>query len=548
LVSLIDERRQWFKSKVGLSVPETPREDAFCAYAINRPEPFVVLDATKDERFVDNPLVTGAPHIRFYAGAPLITREGTCPGTLCIIGTEPRAEFTDDERRMLQQLAALVTARMETLRTVGFIDELTKLPNRTRFVEEIDAWLADGSGAPHQVVASAVDVCGAAYFSEMIKALGYSYAESYLLAARDRLMGALPSETTLYRIGTSLFGFVRQSASDESLVPVFERIVDSFTQPLEHQGIPHGARPTVGSVRLTQEGSAANVYRSLLAVTDTVREQGRDWGFFEHRRDEEQKRAFRVLSALPGALTATGQLSLFYQPRVDLSNGACVGAEALLRWTHPEMGNIPPSEFIPLAERTALIGRVTRWVLTQALTQAARWQRRGHTFVVAINVSAVDLDQENFVDTLCELLKRYEVDPLRIELEFTESALTLDPQRLTEHLHRIRGLGLQIAIDDFGTGYSNLNYLKRIPATALKIDQSFIRNVLTDDKDRAIVPSMIRLGHDLGYCVVAEGIETREVYEQVTKWSCDEGQGYWIARPMPVEKFEAWLAERVPVA
>jgi EAL domain-containing protein (putative c-di-GMP-specific phosphodiesterase class I)/GGDEF domain-containing protein len=548
LVSLIDERRQWFKSKIGLSVQETPREDAFCAYAINQTEPFVVLNALDDDRFADNPLVTGAPHIRFYAGAPLVTREGVCPGTLCIIGTEPRTDFGEPQQRMLRQLANLVTARLETLRTVGYVDALTLLPNRTRFVEDIGLWLAQRSGEPHGMVAAAVDVCGSDYFSGMIKALGHAYADGYVVSARDRLVGTLPGGTNVYRIGQTLFGFFREAVDDDALTPLFERIVDAFERPLEHDGIPHGAEPTLGAMRLACDGDPADVHRSLLAVTDTVREQGRTWGCFEAGRDEEQKRAFRVLSALPAAMTTREQLSLHYQPRLNLSTGACVGVEALLRWTHPEMGNVPPSEFIPLAERTALIGRVTRWVLTQALAQAARWQRAGHTFSVAVNVSAVDLDQENFIDVLCELMQRFEADPHGIELEFTESALTLHPQRLTEHLHRLRDLGVQIALDDFGTGYSNLNYLKRIPATTLKIDQSFIRNLLTDDRDRAIVPSMIRLGHDLGHRVVAEGIETQEVLDQLADWSCDEGQGYWIARPMPVDKLDAWLANRTRVA
>lgn len=548
LVSLIDERRQWFKSKVGLNVDETPRDVAFCAYAILQPEPLVVLDARKDDRFYDNPLVTGAPHIRFYAGAPLVTREGVSLGSLCIIDTEPRTRFSTEDRAMLAQLADLVAERIDALRRIGYVDELTMLPNRTRFVEDIEQWLAHPAQSPEGWVAVAVDVCGQEYFSQMIQALGYGYAEGYLVLARDRLRSALAPEQTVYRLGTTLFGFLCQESSDDTLLPVFGTIATAFDRAIEHERIPHDVPSSTGAMRLTTGRNAADVYRSLIAVTDAVRQQRRRWAFYEHSRDEEQKRAFRVLSALPAALTTTGELNLHYQPRVDLSTGACVGVEALLRWCHPQMGVISPAEFVPLVERTALIGRMTRWVLARGLEQAAQWQRLGRTFSVAINVSAVDLDQEDFVDTLCALLKRSEVDPHRIELEFTESALTKNPERLTEHLHRIRGLGLQLAIDDFGTGYSNLTYLKRIPATTLKIDQSFIRSVMTDERDRAIVPSMIRLGHDLGYRVVAEGIETKEVYDAVAEWSCDEGQGYWIARPMPAEQFEAWLDQRGEVA
>jgi EAL domain-containing protein (putative c-di-GMP-specific phosphodiesterase class I)/GGDEF domain-containing protein len=545
LVSLVDDQRQWFKSRVGTEMSETPRQHAFCAHAIHHTEPMVVLDASLDARFIGNPLVTGSPFVRFYAGAPLVTREGMALGTLCIIDTEPRAAFSDEERQVLQRLAGLVLFRIETLRSIGYVDALTSLPNRTRFLEDIDLRLADPARNAQAMVSVAVDVCGTAYYSDMLKALGYDYAEAYLVCAKDRLRNALPASATLYRIGVMRFGFLYEAPSDDLLEPVFDAIAGAFGVSIDHQGIPHNTKVTIGARRLQRNADAADVVRSLSALTDNVRRQGGTWGHYQRSDDEAQQRTFRILAALPEALTTPGQLSLHYQPRVSLASGECVGVEALLRWRHPQMGNVWPSEFIPLAEKTALIGRVTRWVLNAALRQAARWQRAGHRFSVAINVSAVDLDQADFVDNLCRLLKRHRVDAALIELEFTESALTLHPQRLNEHLQRIRGLGMQIAIDDFGTDYSNLNYLKRIPATALKIDMSFIQALLTDSRDRAIVRSMIGLGHDLGHRVVAEGIETEAIYDMLASWQCDEGQGYGIAKPMPAEQFEAWLVERV---
>jgi len=187
--------------------------------------------------------------------------------------------------------------------------------------------------------------------------------------------------------------------------------------------------------------------------------------------------------------------------------------------------------------------QVTRWVLREAIEQAARWQRAGLRLCVSINVSATDLDRKDFVDELCKVLDRPDLDPTRLELEFTESALTRDPEQLNAHLQAVRALGLQLSIDDFGTGYSNLSYLKRIPARTLKIDQSFIRSVMVDERDQTIVPSVIRLAHALGFLVVAEGIETREILDLVSAWGCDEGQGYFIARPMPAAALVRWLAE-----
>jgi EAL domain-containing protein (putative c-di-GMP-specific phosphodiesterase class I) len=228
---------------------------------------------------------------------------------------------------------------------------------------------------------------------------------------------------------------------------------------------------------------------------------------------------------------------------VELTTGRCVGVEALVRWQHPQLGSIPPGEFIPLVEKTAWMARLTGWVLDQALDQAARWQRKGYQLRVAINVSAVDLDADLADQLLLRLEQRCIAAPM-IELEFTESALIRDPGKLKDELHRIRKLGVHVALDDFGTGYSTFTYLKELPASAVKIDQSFIQSIMTDARDRAIVRSLIELAHALGHRVVAEGIETREVYDALAEWSCDEGQGYWIAKPMTAEEFEGWLLQR----
>ncbi|MES2886908.1 MAG: sensor domain-containing phosphodiesterase [Pseudomonadota bacterium] len=550
VVSLIDQRRQWFKSRFGVDIAETPREVAFCSYTILGPDLVVALDTRTDNRFFDNPLVTGPPSVRFYAGIPLCMGDGLNVGTLCLIGTEPREAFSDKERDILANLGAMVTNRLEALHTFGYVDPTTLLPNRSRFLEDTGLWIADPGREPAEVVAAAVDCCGADFFADMARALGRDHAEDYVVRAKERLQAHLPPHLTAYRVDVTRFAFL----VDEALVQdtdaagrgalteaLFEKIVDGFDAPIEHQGIPYNARATIGAFRLSRGVDPAEVFRSLAVITDAVRQHGGKWSFYNSGSDQRQKRAFQLLSALPRALKAGDQLSLHYQPQIDLKTGHCVGAEALLRWRHPDMGAISPAEFIPLSEKTALIGRVTQWVLSQALGQAAVWQRAGHTFKVAINVSAVDLEQDHFVDSLCQLLDQHRVNATGIELEFTESALTIDPTRLTERLQRIRGLGLQLAIDDFGTGYSNLSYLKQVPATTLKIDQSFIRSVMTDARDCAIVPAMIRLAHDLGHRVLAEGIETQDVLDRVAGWGCDEGQGYLIARPLPLDAFNAWL-------
>lgn len=539
LISLIDEQRQWFKSRIGLDVAQTPRDQAFCAHALHSPELMVVPDAQEDPRFRDNPLVTGPPFIRFYAGAPLLLADGAGLGTLCVIDTQPRHAFDAEQRRILQTLRDLALMRIDTLRNAGYVDALTGLPNRSRFSEDLDLWLSLQSPAQRDV-GVAIDVCGSDYFRDMVKALGWEYAEGYLLAARDRVAAALDG-LPLYCIDTTSFALVMDGRDEARLARCCMRICNGLSDAIEHQGIPHTATPSIGAVRLDGALSANHTLRSLTTAVDMARQRGLPWSLYERSHDASQRNTFRILAALPEALAAHGQLSLHYQPRVNLHSGACVGVEALLRWEHPLLGKIAPNDFIPLAEKTALMSQLTAWVLQAGIAQAARWQHRGYGFGVALNVSAVDLEQPGFVAALRELLDRHALEPGRLEVEFTESAMIRHPQRVAEQLDAISALGVRIAIDDFGTGHSNFSYLKSIPASALKIDQSFIRPLPHCRKNGTIVPSMIRLGQDLGQQVVAEGIESQEIYQLLRQWGCDEGQGYWIARPMPAAALEEWL-------
>ena len=547
VVSLVDEHRLWFKSRVGLDVREIPRESTFCSFAILGAEPTVVLDTHLDDRFVESPLVTGSPHARFYAGAPLITAAGLCIGTLCVLDVAARPSFTATEREMLRSLARLVMVRIETLRTIGFVDPLTLLPNRTRFLEDVALWRTDDPRRVAGRTVIAVDLCGVDFFYGMVRALGCEHAESYLVAAQQRLSSLQPA-SPVYRVGETLFAFVHDRQDDPPLPMVFRNLTAAFDRPVERLGIPYTATLSIGAVRLTQCDEAGDLLRSLITAADMARQQGGDGSRYERAHDDAQRRAFLILAALAEALTAPDQLSLRYQPRVHLASGVCVGVEALLRWRHPVLGDIPPAEFVPLAEKTALMARVTQWVLEHALRQAAEWQRAGHRFTLSINVSATDLDQSDFVAAVAALIEREGLDATLLEIEFTESAMSTRQERLGDALAGLRTRGLQIAIDDFGAGYSNFGYLKRFPATTLKIDQSFIRTLLTDERDSTIVPSMIALGHALGHRVVGEGIESKEIQDLLSDWGCDEGQGYWISMPLVADELERWLQERARAA
>jgi EAL domain-containing protein (putative c-di-GMP-specific phosphodiesterase class I) len=218
-----------------------------------------------------------------------------------------------------------------------------------------------------------------------------------------------------------------------------------------------------------------------------------------------------------------------------------VTVEALLRWQHPVLGPISPAEFIPLAEKTALIRSLSLWVLRKAVAQAVIWQAQGYAFKVAMNVSAIDLANSSFSDALFEQLSVSGLDPSGFELEFTESALCDNLEVTRLQLERLRGLNIDIAIDDFGTGYSNWTYLRQLPATTVKLDKSLVENIDSNDKDRGLVEAIVDLAKRLGYRVVAEGAETEGVYEILCELGCHEVQGFLVARPMTVSALEHWM-------
>jgi EAL domain-containing protein (putative c-di-GMP-specific phosphodiesterase class I) len=294
----------------------------------------------------------------------------------------------------------------------------------------------------------------------------------------------------------------------------------------------------------TGEVKPRDVLRRLYNAVDDARRGGSLVASYDERHDQAHARRFQLLSSLSDALQATDQFSLVYQPRVDVASGECVGAEALLRWHHPQFGSVPPGEFIPLVEETAHIRELTQWVLGNALAQVAAWRAAGLAPKVSINVSALNLEEDEFASRLDALLERHGVPPEAIELEFTESALARDSARVIGQLTELRQRGIDIAIDDFGTGYSSLAYMQTIPATVLKIDRAFVQALATSERDQKMVQAVIAMAHDLGYRVVAEGIETPEACALLAAWSCDEAQGYYFARPLPAAEMARWLAPR----
>ncbi|MBP1146722.1 EAL domain-containing protein (putative c-di-GMP-specific phosphodiesterase class I)/GAF domain-containing protein [Pseudomonas sp. PvP027] len=536
LISIVDEHRQWFRAKVGLNARETPRNVSFCAYTILSDTLFEIPDATLDERFVNNSLVTGHPDIRYYAGAPLITDDGIALGSLCVIDTKPREPMNEYQTDMLKRFASLVMKRIIGLRLSCFIDQPTGLYNRSRLQEDISQAVA--SSVDYQLVA--VDMITSAFLNDIVKALGYSFSQDLVTAIKNRLECLLPPTCSLYKVSPTRFGFLL--AGERTPEHLFRTILKDFETPVECRGIPVQMQVGLGVVTLNRNPVEEQDWmRMVISAADDARDRDLGWAMYEPHFDAAQQRAFKLLSSLTGAVHAHDQLRLVYQPRIDLDSGLCTSVEALLRWNHPTLGAIGPAEFVPLAEKTALMRPLSLWVLTRAIEQAARWQQQGFDFRIAINVTPEDLTGPAFTDRMIRLLGKHKIDPTRFELEFTEGALMHNPAEVRHQLERMRQMGMDVAIDDFGTGYSNWNYLRQLPATTVKLDQSLIRNLASDKTDQRLVKALIGLAKKLGYWVVAEGIETDEIRRLVKQWGCDEGQGYLIAKPMEAEALLNWI-------
>jgi len=536
LISIVDEHQQWFKARVGIEESSTPRDVSFCAHSLLDNESLEILDARADERFKDNPMVTGPPYIRYYAGAPLLTDDGFSLGSLCIIDTSPRDSMSKRDERMLAHLSRLVIMRIMGLRSRNYIDQPTGLPNRFRLEEDIRQLSA--SGLEHDLYA--VDVISPKFLNDVVKALGYSFAQELMLNVKARLQILLPRQCNLYKISPTRFGFLLKAR--EHVETLCLKILSAFDEPVDCQGIPILMQTGIGVLPIT-DSQERDWLRLVVGAADDARVRNIGWTLYQHELDAAQKRAFVLLSSLSEAVRSTNQFNLVFHPKINLPDYSCASVEALIRWNHPTLGPIGPAEFIPLAEKTALMRSITFWVLDAVTAQAKDWKNRGIILRIAMNVTVGDLENSKFVDRIVELIDENELDPKALELEFTESMLMTDPKTVLAQLERAKRLGIEVSIDDFGTGYSNWSYLRQLPVNTVKLDQSLISNLNTNEKDKRLVKTLIELAKGLGYRVVAEGVETEKTLSLISRWGCTAAQGYLITKPLSAALLTEWFEQ-----
>jgi diguanylate cyclase (GGDEF)-like protein len=351
------------------------------------------------------------------------------------------------------------------------------------------------------------------------------------------------SDTIVQMEGGKLSVLLPSLAGSEDAILVARKVLRKLEEPLLVEGLKLEVRPRIGIALFPEHtNNADNLMRRADIALATAKRTSRKYVIFAQAQSHGPRNVLQM-SELRQAIVAD-QLFLLYQPKINLKTGLIAGLEVLSRWQHPELGIIPPDEFIPVAERTGLIIPLTLWVLHQSLLQCRAWNDMGLDLRIAVNLSMWNLEAQELPDQIAGLAKSIGIPADRLELEITESAIMGDPERTMRTLTLIRDLGVHFTIDDFGTGYSSLAYLRKLPVTGMKIDKSFVQNMESDRDNTIIVRSIIDLGHNLGLKVTAEGVETREARDILVGFECDEAQGYYYSHPIPAYEIAQLFTRR----
>jgi diguanylate cyclase (GGDEF)-like protein/PAS domain S-box-containing protein len=421
-------------------------------------------------------------------------------------------------------------AHQEELQHRATHDPLTDLPNRLLLVARIEQALAHAADAGRSVAVLWMDVDR---FQEINDALGHAVGDRLLQHVARRIEAALAPDDTLSRLGGDEFTILLPRATGDEARRVGRSLIDALAAPFHVEDLSLEVEASCGVALYPDHADEAQalIQRAHMAM-HAAKQDPSGVVVYGPDQDIDHLRKLTIKGELRSAIDHD-RLTLLFQPKVDHATESVIGAEALLRWHHPAHGFIAPDEFTAVAEHSGLIRPLTQWVLERALEEAARWTRTGLPLGVSVNLSSRNLLEEDLPLRLAELLGRHGVAPEQLTLEITESVIMDDPDRARSTMLRIRELGVGIAVDDFGTGYSSLAYLTRLPVTELKIDKSFVMRLESDPGSATIVRSTVRLAHDLGMRVVAEGVESETVWSALKLLGCDVGQGYHFARPVP---------------
>jgi diguanylate cyclase (GGDEF)-like protein/PAS domain S-box-containing protein len=517
-------------------------------YTLLTGAPVVVEDWQTEERF-EQPGYRGNRRTRSGLSVKIEGRSRQPFGVL-VIQSMARRRFPPSDIDFLQALANVLADALErqaiedAIRERAVHDPLTGLPNRVLFVDRLEHALAR-LGRQHSLCA--ILFLDLDHFKLVNDSLGHHVGDELLAAAAPRLKQALRASDTVARFGGDEFGILLEDiASERDAIETAERIAAIFARPFVLSGSEHFVTTSIG-ISLARGGELAD---ELIRDADAAMYRAKDRGRARYEVFDEGMRGraierLRVENDLRRALER-GELRLEYQPVVSLRNFSLVGVEALLRWRHPERGEIPPSEFIPIAEENGLIEPIGRWVLEQACRQAAQWYRTrpdAAPLNMSVNLSAVQVTRRSLPDVVASVLRSTGLDPACLSLEITETVMVRDADGLGEVLTALKDLGVRLVLDDFGTGYSSLSYLTRLPLDVLKVDRSFVDGLGSEPRDTAITETIIAMSRALSLEVVAEGVETADHVRELSRLGCRLAQGFLFSRAVPAAEITRALED-----
>jgi diguanylate cyclase (GGDEF)-like protein/PAS domain S-box-containing protein len=424
----------------------------------------------------------------------------------------------------------------ERIRNQAYYDPLTELPNRRLFDDRLRMAIAHAHRHGTRLGVMFLDLDR---FKQINDLFGHNAGDDLLREVASRLGGVVREDDTIARMGGDEFVLLAPEVTDaDDMAHLAQRILTSFQEPLRIQGTEVRVTVSIGISLYPDDGTRPEaLFRTADAAMYRSKDLGRNsFHFFTQAMNTHSFQQLTLESGLQRAIERD-ELWLAYQPLVEVATGELVGAEALLRWQHPEMGAVSPGQFIPLAEETGLILPLGEWVLDRVCAQLAEWGEQDPGFRISLNLSAHQIRQPDFCGRISDLIASRPVDPSRLVFELTESALMEDTERAVALLRRIQEMGIGVAADDFGTGYSSLRYLKRFPLSHLKVDKGFVHELTENEEDAVIVEAVIGLAHSLGLSVIAEGVETEAQRAFLADNGCDRIQGFLFGPPLPAEEF-----------
>lgn len=451
------------------------------------------------------------------------------------------SEFTQGAQRIFTGIMRDISDRKqneEVLVQQALHDSLTELPNRALLRDRLQQAIL---AAHRDDTSAALFVLDLNRFKEINDTCGHECGDALLRQVAQRLQRTLRETDTVARLGEDEFAILLPATDNIGATLIARKVISTLDPAFKVEGLALTTSASIGIALYPEHAEdATTLMRRADVAMYTAKRAEKPYVIYAPEQEESSPEDTILMHELRAAMEAH-QLSLYYQPEIELRHNRAVHMEALLRWQHPERGFVSPASFIPVAEETGLIKPLTKWVLNESLRQCAEWQRTGLDVRIAVNLTARNLYDPELVDTITDLMEHWGVKPNGLKIEITESALFVDPHTATKTLTALHKMGVGISIDDFGTGYSSVAQLRRLAIDEIKIDRSFVMDMTVNSDNAFIVRSIIDLGHNLGLPVVAEGVQNQATLETVTKMGCDMAQGYYLSPPLPADRFNEWL-------